>query len=180
MRNLLLLLLMTISLSAYSQQKDAESQSKMDVFASATGSIVKFTDYNLESLGSAYGIAETRIRMIDAKGESQVFLQITKETKYGDKKASIAYEDLLEIIKAMPKLKLDAQSDMTTDANYLENKFVTDDGFQVGYYVSSGKVKWYLVLEKYGSNNTFFLNDVISAENLFNRAKIKMEELTKL
>jgi len=170
---------MTSSLTTYSQQKDADSQSKMDVFASATGSIIKYLDYNLESLGSSYGIAETRIRKINAKGESQVFLQITRETKYGEKKASIAYEDLLEIIKAMPKLKLDAQSDMATDADYVENKFVTDDGFQVGYYVSSGKVKWYLVLEKYGSNNTFFLNDVISAESLFNRAKIKMEELSK-
>lgn len=172
--------LMTLNLTAYSQQKDADSQSKMDVFASATGSIVKFSDYNLESLGSSYGIAETRIRKVKVKGESKVFFQITKDTKYGTKKASIAYEDLLDIIKAIPQLKSDAQSDLTDNADYLENKFVTDDGFEVGYYVSNGKIRWYLVLEKYGSDNTFFLNDVISAESLFNRAKVKMEELSKL
>lgn len=175
----LLVLSLILPLSVSAQQKDAESQSKMDVFASATGSIIKYSDYNLEPLKSAYGVVETRIRKIDAKGESQAFLQITKDGQYGSKKASIAFEDLEDIINALPRLKSDAQLDVSTNADYVENKFVTDDGFQVGYYVSKGKVSWYLVLEKYGSDNTFFLKDILSAETLFNSANNKMKEFAE-
>lgn len=176
-------LLCSIFLIAFSfstviaQEGVSELKSKMDVFSSTTGSIVKFADYNLRTLGSSYGVAESRIRKVTVGGNTQLFLQISMEAKYDTKTASIAYEDVLEILRAFPELKLNAQKDISTEADYIENKFVTDDGFQVGYYVSKGKIRWYLVLEKYGSDNTFFLEDVISAESLFNQAKNKMAEM---
>ena len=56
-------------------------------------------------------------------------------------------------------MKTEVDNDVATNPDYLENKFVTSDGFQIGYYVDQGKTKWYLKLEKYGSDNTIFIND---------------------
>jgi len=59
----------------------------------------------------------------------------------------------------------------------LENKFITTDGFQIGYYVSKGKSTWYIRLEKYGSDNTLFFNSVLGIEQSMENAKTKIDEL---
>ena len=53
----------------------------------------------------------------------------------------------------------------------MENKFVTVDGFQVGYYVSGGKATWYSKLEKYGSDATIFIDSGETLLNSFTEAK---------
>jgi len=63
--------------------------------------------------------------------------------------------------------------------DYLETKFVTADGFQVGYYVEKGKISWYLILEKYGSDNSVFVNQSDGIEIAFRDAQKKIEELKK-
>src|SRR6056300_239607 len=81
-----------------------DKQTKMEVFASRTGVIVKYEDYNLADILLNYGVAEARVRKLTSGGEVKYFYQISKEAKYGTKTASIAYEDLLEIQKAMTSL----------------------------------------------------------------------------
>ncbi|WP_209319930.1 hypothetical protein [Ancylomarina longa] len=149
----------------------------MDAFASKTGVIVKYIDFSLPNLKVTYGAAETKIRKFISGKDVEYFYQISKEGKYDTKTASIAYEDLLEVIKAISSLKYESATDKALNPNYLENKFVTDDGFKLGYYVSKGKLAWYLVLTKYGSGNTIFINDVSEIEAAFNAAKQKIEEL---
>jgi len=158
-------------------QNAKEANTKMDVFASKTGVIIKFVDYSLPNLSHTYGAAETKVRKLISGGDIGYFYQISYKGQYDTKTASIAYEDLLEVIKAIQTLKTEFSTDQTSNPDYLENKFVTDDGFQLGYYVSSGKIKWYLVLEKYGSGNTIFINDVMTIETAFNVAKDKIESL---
>jgi hypothetical protein len=158
-------------------QDAKEANTKMDAFASKTGVIIKFVDYSLPNLNLTYGAAETKVRKLMSGGDIGYFYQISYEGKYDTKTASIAYEDLVEVIKAIQTLKTESASDKSSNPDYLENKFVTDDGFQLGYYVSNGKLKWYLVLEKYGSGNTVFINDVSTIESAFNEAKSKIESL---
>lgn len=77
-------------------------------------------------------------------------------------------------------MKSDEEKDIASNPDYLENKFTTVDGFQVGYYVDKGKSMWYLKLEKYGSdNNTLYLRDGDIIETAFNDAKAKMDEMKK-
>jgi hypothetical protein len=154
-----------------------EESSKMDAFASKTGTIIKFIDYALPDLKLTYGIAETKIRKFVSGLEIEYFYQISNEGKYNTKTASIAYEDLLEVIKAIEPLKNESVSDLASKPDYIENKFVTDDGFKLGYYISKGKLTWYLVLERSGSGNTIFVNDLSVIETAFNSAKQKIEEL---
>lgn len=175
---ILTLLLGSMTLFAQDIKKEAEKiPTKMDLFSSKTGSITKFIDTKLPNLKTAYGGAETRIRKINNGVTSAYFYQIEKEGKYSNSTASIEYNDLLEVLKALKALKPEVEKDIVANPDYLENKFVTVDGFQVGYYVSGGKATWYIKLEKYGSENTLFIDNGDTIETAFVQAKSKIDEL---
>lgn len=67
-------------------------------------------------------------------------------------------------------------SDIQSNPDYLENKFITEDGFQIGYYVSKGKASWYIKLERYGSS-TVFVKNAEALISAFKNAQSKIEEL---
>ncbi len=169
------------TLFAQDVKKEAESvKTKMDMFSSKTGTITKFIDNKLPNLKTSYGGAEkTKIRKIINGANSAYFYQITKEGKYSNSTASIEYNDLLEVLKALKALLPEVEKDIASNPDYLENKFVTIDGFQVGYYVSGGKASWYIKLEKYGSDNTLFIDNGNTIETAFTEAKNKIDELKK-
>lgn len=184
MKNLYLMLLSLTSFTiTFAQDVKSEAnkiETKMEIFVSKTGVIHKMLDYKLPILKLYLGeIAETRVRVITSGSDRAYFYQIEKAVSYGKKTASIEYTDLLEVIKALESLKLQVEADIAINPDYLENKFTTVDGFQVGYYVSQGKSKWFLTLQKYGSDNSIFINDAITIENAFIEAKNKIELLQK-
>ncbi len=173
-------LLGSVTLFAQDVKKEAETvKTKMDMFSSKTGTITKFVDTKLPNLKTSYGGAETKIRKIINGANSAYFFQITKEGKYSNSTASIEYNDLLEVLKALKALQPEVEKDVALNPDYLENKFVTVDGFQVGYYVSGGKASWYVRLEKYGSDNTLFIDNGTTIETAFTEAKNKIDELKK-
>ncbi len=182
-KTIFVLLAFILSVAVFSQDVKKEAQkieTKMEAFASKTGTIIKFIDTKLPDIKLSYGsIAETRIRKVISGAEARYFYQIENQGKYGSSVASIDYTDLLEIIKALKTLKTDVVKDISLNPDYLENKFTTTDGFQVGYFVSKGKISWYLRLEKYGSDNTIFVKDGDNLEVVFTDAKNKIEELKK-
>ena len=171
-----------ISLTTFAQDAKKEVQkieTKMDLFSSKTGTIIKFIDTKLSPMKTSYSNLETRIRKVVGNEESHYFYQIEKQAQYSNPTALIEYSDLLEIIKAFNVLKAEIDKDMKSNPDYLENKFTTEDGFQLGYYVSNGKLVWYIRLEKYGSDNTVFIKDVQTLETSLLEAKNKIEELKK-
>ncbi|WP_211295557.1 hypothetical protein [Polaribacter porphyrae] len=149
----------------------------METFASKTGVITKFTDTKLNNLKTSYSNAKTRIRKLSSGELIAYFYQIEKPGKYGSSTASIEYSDLLEVIKAFKILKGQVDTDIKKNPDYLENKFITEDGFQLGYFVNKGKATCYLKLEKYGSDKTLYIKDFNKIESNFNEAKNKIEEL---
>ncbi|WP_121964704.1 hypothetical protein [Myroides sp. N17-2] len=174
------LFFISFSVSAQDVKKEAETvKTKMDIFASKTGSITKFTDTKLPNLKASFGMAESRIRKISNGTVTGYFYQISKEGKYSTSVASIEYSDLNEVLKALKVLKNEVEGDVALNPDYMENKFVTVDGFQVGYYVSGGKSSWYIKLEKFGSDNTLFISDGNVIETAFTEAKNKIDELKK-
>ncbi|SIT06635.1 hypothetical protein SAMN05421788_103268 [Filimonas lacunae] len=167
-----------LQLKAQDTKKEAERiKTKMEAFTSKTGTITKFTDKYLPKLNTTYGSAETRVRMVKSGSLTGYFYQIVKESKYSGTTASIEYNDLIEVIKAIKVLKADAIKDAIENSDYLENKFVTTDGFQVGYFISNGATKWYLTLEKYGSDNTLFIDTGDIIETAFSEAKTKIDDI---
>jgi hypothetical protein len=180
---ILILTLLSYSTTVFTQEvkKDTEqAKTKMDMFSSKTGAITKLTDNKLPNLKTSFGgSAETRIRKVSSGTISAFFYQITKEGKYSNSTASIEYSDLVEVLKAIKALKSENDKDIALNPDYLENKFITVDGFQVGYYVSAGKSSWYIKLEKYGSDNTLFIDSGDTIETAFTEAKNKIDELKK-
>jgi hypothetical protein len=165
-------------LKAQDAQKEAENvKTKMELFSSKTGVITKFIDTKLPNLSALYTSAETRIRKVKSGNTETYFYQIEKEGKYGSSTASIEYSDLLEVIKAVKTLQTEVDADIAGNPDYMENKFTTVDGFQIGYYVSKGKATWYIRLEKYGSDKTLFVNDGATIETAFENARNKVDEL---
>lgn len=180
MKKSIIILTIVMSSFSFSQNvnKEGERQeTKMDKFASQTGVITKFTDFNLSDLKSSYTVAKTRIRKLNSGDNVSYFYQIVKPGKYGESTASIEYSDLLEVIKAFNSLKSEVENDVNLSPDYLENKFITVDGFQLGYFVVKEKVTWYIKLEKYGSDKTLFIRDLEDIESNFNEAKSKIEVL---
>jgi hypothetical protein len=84
-----------------------------------------------------------------------ISIKFPKEGKYSNTTASIEYTDLIEVLKALKALQNEVNNDILANPDYLENKFVTVDGFQVGYYIDKGTVHWYVRLEKYGSDTIY-------------------------
>jgi hypothetical protein len=171
----------TISVSAQEVKKETKNpETKMEAFASRTGSLFKFEDFKLPRLKGSYGeFVRTRIRKTIIGDEVQYFYQIGKEGQYQNATASIEYTDLLEVIKALASLRNGIDKDLARAPEYLENRFTTTDGFVIGYYISEGKSKWYLKLEKYGSDNSISISDASMIEIAFIEAKNKIEELKK-
>lgn len=181
LRNLLLLVIVCLftekGIAQETKKESEKAKTKMDVFASKTGTITRFVDYKLPALKTDYTTAETRIRKISNGVASAWFFQIEKEGKYSSTTASIEYSDLLEVLKALKVLKESVAADVSANPDYMENMFTTVDGFQIGYYVNKGKATWYIKLEKYGSDNTLFFNNVDTIEDAFNLGKQKTEEI---
>src|SRR3972149_5330748 len=111
MKNLFLSLGLLLLTSALFAQDVKETNTKMDAFASKTGVIIKFVDYSLPNLSLTYGAAETKIRKLISGGEVGYFYQISYQGKYDTKTASVAYEDLIEVLKAIQTLKADSEKD---------------------------------------------------------------------
>jgi len=158
--------------------QDVEDKvTKMEKFFSKKGMIFKIIDYELPKIQFKYSSTTVKIQKVISSSMIGYFLQISKKGEYDSITASIAYEDLIEVIKALKTLKLEFSDDVELKADYLENKFITDDGFEIGYYLDNGDYSWFLNLSKYGSGNTVFLNDADKIEVVFNSAKSKIEEL---
>ena len=146
----------------------------MERFVTNTGKIVKLENFNLPDLKASYEVLKTKVRRVTIQDETNYFLLLVKEDKYGDKSSAIAEDDLEELIKAFDELIQQSENE-TTNSDYFENKFTTEDGFQIGY--GGGKsILWFIKLEKYGKSTVLFKN-YFDIKAIFGMAQKKIQEL---
>lgn len=161
-------------------QSDVEKKlTKFEQFTSKTGRISKFVDVNMPSIPKSFiGSLETSIRTLMGEKSNSYFYRIeeSETSRSISHIAMIEYSDLVEINKALTKLASEVEADCVAKPDYLENRFITEDGFQIGYYVSKGKATWYLKLERY-SNSTVFIKNAEALTSNFPAAQKKIEEL---
>lgn len=182
MKKLLLLIALMMPMASFAQGEEKKDKTTFEKFTSSIGSIVKFIDYKMPVLETSYERAQVTVRKVTNNNSSQCFLKI-EFTNYNKREYSafIAYEDVVELAKALEQLKTLAENDGTGDANYLENKFRTKDRLYLGYYIDKNKngdkaPTWFISLEGYTSSNLYFK----SAEPLletFNTAINKIKEI---
>ena len=136
--------------------QDEKALTKMDRFISNVGTIIKLENYKLSSVEAYSEVISAKVRRATSKDEVAFYLMFIKEDKYGNKSAAIAEDDLKDIMSALDNL-IDKSKNETSTADYLENKFTTEDGFQIGYGGSDPKVPlWFMTLEKYGKSTILF------------------------
>ena len=180
MKKLLIMFAMMLPLAAIAQSETQESKlTKFEQFTSKTGRISKFVDVKMPNLPLSFmGSVQASVRTVMGENENHYFYRI-EEAETSRSIAHIAmieYSDLVEINKALTKLVSEVESDCAANPDYLENRFITEDGFQIGYYVSKGKASWYLKLERYKSSTVFIKNAEVLTTN-FPDAQRKIEEL---
>lgn len=166
------------TVSEVESQKESKpnDKSKLEQFTSKSGVILRYIDYHLPSPKLRYRSATASVRAIHSGNEVGYFLIIESEEEYRNSRAAIAYEDLLEVIKALAIIKEQAQKDVALAPDYLENRFVSEDGFTVGYYVSKSELVWFIRLERV-SGGAIFPRDVTVIDSLFDQANDKINEL---
>lgn len=176
MRGVLFVALVLMSIASYGQDDSQKKQTKFEQLASKTGSILKFVDISMPRIGNL----ETSVRTVLGEQKNKYFYRIEKlETSNSNSKiAMIEYSDLVEINKALTKLLSEEKTDSESNPDYLENKYITEDGFSIGYYIEKGIPNWFVRLERYGKSTVFVKKETI-AENL-PAAQKKIEELKSI
>ena len=173
-------ILFWISVMTFGQDTNApREQTSYDRFVSRSGAIIRFQDYSLPELKGNYGTYENRVRVLSVASETTVYYQIVNPTKYSSIVGSISKADIVETMKAVESLLQTFQVDVASKPDYIENKFVTNDGVAIGYYVSSKGGSWFINLDKYKSDSTIFLRDGQQLKILLESAKARMDALEK-
>lgn len=180
MKKVLIILMLIIPFVCYSQNnEESKKLTKFEEFSSKTGSITKFVDVTMSNIPKSFmGSLEAGIRTIIGSQNNAYFYRIEEpETSRSVSHiAMIEYSDLVEINKALDRLVSEVDSDIQSNPDYLENKFITEDGFQIGYYVSKGKANWFMKLERYSASTVFVKNAEV-VTTVLKDAQSKIEEL---
>lgn len=184
MKKLIFLMVMLLPLSSFAQSNDTAKQlTKYEEISSKTGSIVKLYDVKTESIpqsfmGMSLPSLQTKIRIIKGKGFNSYFYRLEDfdpSTKISHI-AMIEYSDLVEINKALTILASEAETDKAENPDYMENKYITVDGVEVGYYIKNGEFGWVMKLDRY-SKSTVYINSTDVILTAFKNAQTKIEEL---
>lgn len=164
------LLVMTASAVMYAQEEEKEvnkpaPMTKLEKLSSKSGVIYKMVDFNLPDIRVDFLFSlKNRIRKITSSSHSTYFYQIEKVDPKTTVIASIEYSDLLMLISAVRGLTANFEGDTVVTGDYIETKYSTEDGFQIGYYISKNKSKaqWFLELDKYNiyTNTSVPIKDI--------------------
>lgn len=177
---ILSILLPTVTIAQTSTSGTDKKMTKFEEFTSKTGSIIKYVDYKMPVFSTGFFGAGTvcGIRVVIGSIKNEYFYRIEKPESNSSigYTAMIEYSDLINVNKALTKLNSEVQVDCVENPDYEENKFVTDDGFKIGYYISEGKANWFMYLERYG-NSAIFIQNAESVITNFTNAQKKIEEL---
>jgi hypothetical protein len=144
---------------------------------------MKFIDVKMPNIPKCFGGSlESCVRIIMDGSSNNYFFRIeeTETSRSNAQIAMIEYSDLVEINKALKKIVADVDADVDADVvanpDYLENKFITVDGFELGYYIFQSKVSWYMKLERF-SESIVLIKDKEILVKTFVNAQTKIEGL---
>lgn len=161
-----------------------------------------FKDYPISTIDiqTDYTYINTFVRKVDVGDKIQYYYVLKAVSK--DKHIPIQsfyaimipYEDLTKVNNALPLLIAKEENDKITgieETVYVENKFVTERGFKIGYCIDNGKLEWFVEFDYFApingwnmkdrviDNKTFILNNYNGNEigEIFGKAQAKIESL---
>lgn len=164
-----------------------------------------FIDYPISTIviQTDHSHINTFVRRVDVDNETQyyyVFKVVSKDTRASIQSSfvtMISYEDLEKINYALKLLLVKEEDDRKLElakVDYIENKYVTESGFKIGYCINNAKLEWFVEFDHIGAINGWNLedrvNDLIDTktfiinnyngkdiEEIFGEAQVKIESL---
>ena len=171
MRKLCFLLFVLIPIVGISQNENNKVANKY--LSSKGNTFVKFYDVTTLGVPTAFGgWVKTHIRVFQENPNSTYSYIIE------DKSSSILieYQDLVKINQALVRLQSEVDADIQAGRDYLENKYVSDNGFQIGYCVKNGEVSWFMQLNR-NTSSFILLKEPELFIPSFKAAQQEIEEL---
>lgn len=157
------------------EQVSKKIETKFDKYTSSYGVFSQFAEYEMPNfkLDGGY-INEVKIRVYTDLQTNKKTCFLRLRSGYAYRVESIEYSDLIKIIEAIPKLK-DLASNTQQQGEYMQTLFISDDGFQIGWYMEKGKISWVMTVDSqwrtFKSNYDF--------ESAFVEIKNRMTSLMK-
>ena len=147
------------------------------------GIFVKYEDFRIEKYqytgyGNLFKI-KTSIRKLYGQTKSYYFLKL----RIGNSVVFIEYSDLVEINKALAKLMTEVASDCLKQPEYLRNKFITDDEFEIGYWIEKKSNKylptWYFDFDRFNRHWKLYSVeiDIEKVSKMFQEKQAQIEEM---
>jgi len=160
------------------QQEMTTPKSAYEMFLSDFGTMITKDYFDMPKLESSYKkISVKIIRLSSGKG-IQYFLSFSAKSEYSNKTAVIAQDDLKEISKALTTIIEKSKNESTQNIEYRESYFSTNDGFKVGYFQKGLKQTFFIDLDDYQSDDTFFFDNFESLQKSIDEVKSKINALS--
>ena len=149
---------------------------KLETLISAKGKLVRTVSHDLEAAHSETNVLSTQVMVVDTGDSIDYFLLLAKEREDDEVVAAIAEADIKALAKAITYLKEASLVDVYLNADHVQNIFVTDDNFTIGYFVLDSSLTWFIALDEYSDELEYF-DDVSVIENLLTSAQDKISEI---
>ena len=145
-KTLISIILLILSLNINAQTDSINNRGTVyDNYISQKGLKIKFEDKKLSKI--SYGISSNtylkcKLRIVEVEGIEKKYFVILGE---GDDNI-IEYSDLINVNKELERLLKEIDIDISQNPDYIENKYISNDGFVIGYYIEGKKSKWFMQL----------------------------------
>jgi len=179
MKNLFIIAALLFASTAYSQGFSNEKN-------------VKVEDYELSPIPSPVGLlkANARIRKTISSKDTSLLYQIRiyhmSNTSISDINindvlySSLTKQDIEEAREALTVLLEQSKVDVESKANYIENEYLFENGFSIGYFISKkGNTTWYFTQDNGIREVTFWVKNINEIVKSFSEAKVIIEQLEK-
>ena len=158
MKKLLLTVVLLLSLSGVAQNIEG---------------FYSFYDYPMSTIiiQTDYSQINTFVRRVDVGEKSEYYYVLKAVSK--DNRTSIlssfvtmiSYDDLEKINNALKTLLVKEGNDqkgIVEGIDYVENKFVLESGFKIGYCINNAKLEWFVEFDYFGAINGWNLEDRVN------------------
>ncbi|MFV0227476.1 hypothetical protein OBK05_07245 [Empedobacter falsenii] len=174
---LLSLLILPILIKAQINSNNESYKSKIEQLESKNGVLVKKNKFPLTRIKTFTLVLTPTIEKYIINNESLYFYNLRKISADD---INIEYNDLLEVQRNIKLLKIELNKDISNNLINIENKYITNDFFEVGYNVDEKLKSYWFISNKY-ILNSFEKFDKIETfelfENSINEAVNKIQEL---
>ena len=158
-----------------------DRQTKYEQLTRQAGVQCRITDYEIPTqYTQLFHDTEISVRTVDVGGTPRYFYRFyRKEVKEQPAvEVFVAYDDFVEIDKALESMIAEEHKDRSARKDYCENFYRTNDGFVVGYSIKNRLTSWYLVLDRYNEDKVVF-DSGTKLKDHFKKVLAKFEEVKK-